>query len=32
MRARFINVVRNEEIDETIGLLKRALTMSAQTR
>jgi len=24
----FINVVRNEEIDETIGLLKRALTMS----
>lgn len=24
----FINIVRNEEIDETIGLLKRALTMS----
>jgi len=26
--ARFINVVRNEEVDETIALLKRALTMS----
>src|SRR6266478_1493310 len=24
----FINVVRNEEVDETIGLLKRVLTMS----